>query len=74
MNNNHLHTKLNTWRKLKDLEPIQSVTCRLGRHQWTNWELFEHEYEKGRVSIAQCYCAKCGMARVESPLTRAQKK
>lgn len=68
------HTKLNTWRQLKGLEPVQSWKCRLGIHQWTNWELFEEEYVRGGVSVAQCYCARCGMPRRESPLTRKIKK
>jgi len=72
--NTERHTKLNTWRLLKELEPVQSWQCRLGIHQWTNWELFEDEYERGRVSVAQCYCARCGMPRRESPLTRKTKK
>ena len=67
------HTKLNAWRTLKDLGPVQSWQCRLGWHQWTNWELFEEEYERGRVSTAQCYCARCGMPRREAPLTRKKK-
>ena len=67
------HTKQDTWRQLKGLEPVQSWKCKLGIHQWTNWELFEDEYSRGRVSFAQCYCARCGMPRMESPITRKKK-
>lgn len=62
-----------TWRTLKELEPIQSFWCRLGVHKWTNWEVFEGEWIRGSVTHAQCHCAKCGMPRVEVPITRKKK-
>ena len=63
-----------TWRTLKGLDPIQSWRCRIGFHRWTNWEVFEPDWEMGRVGHAQCYCADCGMPRLEPPVTRGNNK
>ncbi len=68
------HEKRNAWRTLKELEPIQSVWCRLGWHMWTNWELWQGPFDQGDVSNATCYCAKCGMPRVESAFTKTLKR
>jgi hypothetical protein len=67
------HTPNDTWRKLKELEPIQRWQCRIGWHQWTNWELWEQAYAAGQVSQATCYCSKCGMPRTENPITKRKK-
>lgn len=61
------------WRKLKELEPIQSFWCRIGFHKWTNWEVYQAEWAHGSPSHAICYCARCGMPRVESPVTGKKK-
>lgn len=68
------HEKLNTWRVLKGLEPVQSLKCRLGWHLWTNWEIWEGEWMRGHASYAQCYCARCGMPRVEPPVNKTRKE
>jgi hypothetical protein len=67
------HEKINTWRVLKDLEPVQSLRCRLNWHLWTNWEIWEEGWAKGVVQQATCYCARCGMPRVESPYSKSKK-
>ena len=67
------HETINTWRVLKDLEPIQSLKCRLNWHQWTNWEVWDEGWVKGIVHQATCYCARCGMPRVESPYSKSKK-
>jgi hypothetical protein len=67
------YQKKNTWRILKELEPIQSLSCRLGWHKWTNWEIWDDGWSKGHVSQATCYCSKCGMPRVEAPYSKTKK-
>jgi hypothetical protein len=67
------HEKRNTWRILKELEPVQSLQCRFGWHQWTNWEIWDEVWSKGHVSHATCYCAKCGMPRVETAYSKTKK-
>jgi len=70
---NKKHEKLNTWRILKDLEPVQSLKCRLNWHLWTNWEVWDGEWSRGNVSHATCYCARCGMPRTEAPYSKSKK-
>lgn len=70
---NEKHEKKNTWRILKDLEPIQSLRCRFNWHQWTNWEVWEAEWTRGSPTHATCYCARCGMPRVENPYSKSKK-
>ena len=67
------HEKQNTWRTLKELEPIQSLKCRLNWHQWTTWEIWDQQWNKGFVSHAICYCARCGMPRIELPYSKSKK-
>ena len=67
------HDKRDSWRALKELEPVQALKCRLGWHLWTNWEIWESEFMHGGVSHATCYCARCGMPRVEPPYNKSRK-
>ena len=73
MEHREKHEKQNTWRILKELEPIQSLQCRFGWHKWTNWELWDEAWSKGHISHATCYCSKCGMPRVEAPYSKSKK-
>lgn len=67
------HDKRSTWRALKDLDPVQSLKCRFNWHLWTNWEIWDTQWGKGHASHATCYCARCGMPRVEAPYSKSKK-
>lgn len=73
MDKKHRISPTDTWRELKDLEPIQNWRCRIGWHQWTNWEVYSDGWSMGNPGHAQCYCACCGMPRIEQPITRKKK-
>lgn len=64
--------KENTLRVLKGQDAIQRLRCRLGWHRWTAWEIVDrsHEYIN---AVAKCYCADCGMPRVEPPYTKTKR-
>lgn len=62
----------NTWRTLQGLKPIQSWKCRLGWHRWTNYEVHDRSHDF-MGPIARCYCADCGMPRIEQPYTKSKK-
>lgn len=62
----------NTWRTIQGLKPLQSFRCRIGWHRWTNYEIFTGR-EYGGI-WARCFCAECGMPRIEEPVTSKKKK
>jgi hypothetical protein len=66
--------KENTWRTLQGLKPIQPLKCRLGWHRWTNFETREGDFSMGYGPAARCYCADCGLPRVEHPVSLLNKK
>lgn len=71
MKNNHE----NAWRVLQGLKPIQSVKCRIGWHRWTHFEIFEGDYTIGGHGVsARCYCADCGLPRMEFPVSLLNRK
>ena len=63
----------NTWRSLQGLKPIQTWKCKLGWHRWTNYEIVEGSSDFGRRIYARCYCADCGLPRIEEPYTKNKK-
>jgi hypothetical protein len=64
------NSKENTMRVLKGQFPIQKLRCRLGWHRWTSWEIIS-DNNFGAVH-ARCYCADCGMPRLELPYSKRQ--
>jgi hypothetical protein len=61
--------KENTLRVLKGQEPIQNIRCRLGWHRWTSWSYIERQSDF-MPGVATCYCADCGMPRIEPPYSK----
>lgn len=64
--------KENLVRILKGQDKIQSLQCRIGWHRWTSWEHVEPGYTG--FEYAKCYCADCGLPRVEKPYSKSRKK
>jgi hypothetical protein len=67
------NTKENTARILKGQDPIQRLRCRLGWHRWTAWEILDRR-EQFLVPTMRCYCADCGMYRLEDPYSKSRKR
>jgi hypothetical protein len=65
--------KENMWRNLQGLKPIQSWRCKLNFHKWTNYEVVEPRNDFSMRMYAKCYCADCGMPRIENPFTKSMK-
>lgn len=55
----------NTFRALKDEPAMQTWRCRIGWHRWTKWKYQEPDYSAGRIPLAVCKCADCGLPRVK---------
>jgi hypothetical protein len=71
-------TKENTVRILKGQDPIQSLSCRLNWHRWTAWEYVSPSrvstYIDGPSEHVRCYCADCGLIRIEPPFSKGFKR
>lgn len=71
------NSKENTVRILKGQDPIQKLRCQFGWHRWTAWEHVNtglSRYEGGFGEHIRCYCADCGLVRVEPPYSKGFKK
>lgn len=66
--------KENTWRTLQGLKTIQPLRCRLNFHRWTSFEYIEGNPSMGEWAHARCYCADCGLPRIEYPVRLLGKK
>lgn len=70
--------KENTARILRGQSPIQSLKCRLGWHRWTSWEhqlsTINRQTFDGYPEMIRCYCADCGLVRIEYPYSRTINK
>ena len=68
--------KENTLRMVKGQDPIQKIRCRIGIHRWTSWEYQPANYNRsnfdGSSELVRCYCADCGLVRVERPYTKSK--
>lgn len=64
----------NMWRNLQGLQPIQSWKCKLNWHKWTNYEIVEPRNDFGNRLYAKCYCADCGLPRIEQPYSKSFKR
>ena len=64
----------NVFRILAGQDAIQSLRCRIGWHRWTRWEHQEGNIHIGTMNIAKCYCADCGLPRIERPYSKSFKR
>jgi hypothetical protein len=72
------NSKENTVRILKGQDPIQRFRCQLNWHRWTSWEHVAANtspyFEGGSGEHIRCYCADCGLVRVEPPFSKGFKR
>lgn len=65
----------NLHRVILGKKPIQKLTCRLGWHIWTTWEILEAGSNTSfRSYTMQCHCANCDMVRHETVYSKSSEK